>query len=135
MPVLLPHIIFDNFVALRKEWGDDAAIQAIDAMGKKGRWRFTLWHGSRCFGIRKTPADTAAAAKTYPVTHLRSSVDFTVPWTPNPISIGRMMNIQRWLTEHRQLKDIGERHENPVYHAWYCSLFEQAKEVAPAASR
>ncbi|MCY3866063.1 MAG: hypothetical protein OXG68_11550 [Chloroflexi bacterium] len=111
---------------MRKKWGDEACIEALDAI-LAGKWTFTLWHGSRCFGIHHTPADVAAA-EIKPVTHLRTSVEFYLPWVTNPISMGQMMNARRWLTEHRQLKAIGEKHENPVYHAWYCSLFD--KEAA-----
>ena len=120
----LPHILFDSFADMRKQWGDDACIEALDAI-LAGKWTFTLWHGSRCFGIYHSLAAVAAAAEIKPVTHLRTSVEFTVPWTHNPINIGRMMNAQQWLTEHRQLREIGDSHENPVYHAWYCSLFDK----------
>ena len=39
-----------------------------------------------------------------------------------------MMDARRWLKERQQLIAIDEKHENPVYHAWYCSLFD--KETA-----
>ena len=120
----LPHIIFDSFADMRKKWGDDACIGALDAI-LAGKWTFTLWHGSRCFGIYHSPAEVAAAAEVKPVTHLRTSVEFSLPWVTNPISIGQMMDARRWLKERQQLIAIGEKHENPVYHGWYCSLFDK----------
>lgn len=123
----LPHIIFDSFAHMRKKWGDDACIGALDAI-LAAKWLFSLRHGSRCCGIYRTPADVATAAEIKPLTHLRSGVEFSLPWVMNPILIGQMMAARRWLTEYRQLKSIGESHENPVYHAWYCSLFD--KEAA-----
>ena len=117
-----PHIFFDDFDAVRKQWGEDGAIQVLDAVEKQGCWWFIFWQGDNSVGVCQTPAEVAANAESHPITNVTCGVEVAVSWTPNSLSISERVEIRPWLQERRQLLDVCEDHDNPMLHRRFCSL-------------